>query len=708
MLNLNVAPLAYERIEADWLPGYLPYRYQWRAFELIREAFEGKKQETLCLFLVTPTGSGKTLASYAYSLRTGKPILGVYPTNELIADQMRTLTREYQRALGWNNWVYQIDSRTLDKLQEELEYQAHSETLEAVLNWRRVILTNPDLLFYIAFGRYANWRLPSIAERLYRLVADTYRLIVFDEFHLYNVKQVADIAFFVGALHRINPARPYVFIFASATPDDGVLDLLQSRVGLRVEIIQAEPSAHPSAHVVAHPVKLTVVPADLERWQGVEALDELFTCVDEFLTEFPQGRILTILDSVAGAIEVAQRFRRRYPRLAVGEVHGFSSETERENALLHQITIGTATIEVGVDFKDEREKDMLIFEARTSSQFLQRFGRIARHAKSLQIPNRALAIVPPYVYHFMCRQFPESSSVTREQLRQVVEEAYRVPEQFRGYLSKHAAIEMRVASTLIGRLFQPDTRPKVISRIDDLIEKITGNSAGPAWHKYRQAKEQGIAAPLLDFRGAQFQAAIWDARGSDPGFPAKEYDLMFILRRGVFKEMTEDEYHCALEQLERERPDWRSEIRRAKRRARLIETSPENLLGVYGFFQLDGLLNQARRVWFEISEENIVGRKGEVTVIEGLSIITAPDQPLHRLNRFLRQKQIVAWFIDEHPASIRLGRALPPLFEVYPLRIIKPGGAISNAIWSIAFNQNAFFLDSLWWGRQRSRDVIIV
>ena len=36
-----------------------------------------------------------------------------------------------------------------------------------------------------------------------------------------------------------------------------------------------------------------------------------------------------------------------------------------------------------MDFKAEREKDFLIFEARTAGQFIQRLGRIARHEKSL-------------------------------------------------------------------------------------------------------------------------------------------------------------------------------------------------------------------------------------------------------------------------------------------------------------------------------------
>src|SRR5437870_1169346 len=112
-LTLDLAPIAYEQSDADWLPSRRPYLYQQQVHRLVREALERK--ETLCLFLVTPTGSGKTLASYAHSILTGEPILGVYPTNELIADQERALKTEFA-ALGTNR-VLRVDSNELDRWQ---------------------------------------------------------------------------------------------------------------------------------------------------------------------------------------------------------------------------------------------------------------------------------------------------------------------------------------------------------------------------------------------------------------------------------------------------------------------------------------------------------------------------------------------------------------------------------------------------------------
>lgn len=209
----------------------------------------------------------------------------------------------------------------------------------------------------------------------------------------------------------------------------------------------------------------------------------------------------------------------------------------------------------------------------------------------------------------------------------------------------------------------------------------------------------------MTFRGSGFEAAILDERGTDPGFPAKRYDLMLILRRGIFSELSEEEY---LEKLESLAAQWPEDVAREKRYGKLIGRGPEELLGVYGYFILTGLRDKARRVWFEVSEEEIYGHKAQVTVISGLEVAKEPEVRLNRLNRHLRKKQVVAWFTDCHPASIKLGRALPSLFEIYELRVRGPGGAVREQIWSIAFNQNAFFLDSLGWARQQREDHAIV
>lgn len=701
-LTIDLAPIAYEQSDTDWLPGRRPYLYQQQTHRLVREALERK--ETLGLFLITPTGSGKTLASYAHSILTGEPTLGVYPTNELIADQERALKAEFA-ALGTNR-VLRVDSNELDRWQVDFDLKRHSETLETFLNWKWVLLTNPDIFFYLFFGLYQGQ--PGIAERLFRLVGDVYSTFVFDEFHLYNIKQVADVAFLVGALQRINPARGRVFIFASATPSSPIVPLLREKLGLRVELIEDKPSENSQARTIAQPLRLTLIPADLDHWQGTTALAESIETVNVYRQAYPQGRFVAIFDAVAGAIEVARLFRDRYPDLAVGEVHGLSSQEAREAATRQQVTVGTSTIEVGIDFKGDREKDFLIFEARTIGQFIQRLGRIARHEKSLTIPNHALALIPPYVCNFLTSKLTGRASITRRELYDLIEEAYARPEDFQGYLHKHAPAELHAAVRFIRPMFQPDDRPRISQALEELLSSLTGNTPGQAAAKHRNYEERGILAPLLTFRGAEFEAALLDEREEDAGFPAKRYNLFFLLRRGKFDELSEKDFFQRIAPLGEKHLEWVEEVTRERRFAKHIEREADKLLGVYGHFRLENLLPGTRRVWFEVGQDEIWGKKGDVTVISGLTLATDPPAPLRQLNRFLQRKRLVAWFLDTPPAAIRFGRALPALFAVHEFRVILPGGNVSKGRWSIAFNQSAFFLSSLYWKMNGPNESLIV
>jgi CRISPR-associated helicase Cas3 len=707
-LELEITPLAYAQIDADWLPGYQPYFYQWKAYQKIAAALRG--QQTYCFLLTTPTGSGKTLASYAYSIRHGLPALGVYPTNELIRDQERALAPEYKRIQDWENWALRIDSRQLDEWGLDLEEPAHAEVLEILLNWRRLILTNPDILYYVAFGRYPERTdRPGQRQRLLALLGSTYRLWIFDEFHLYNVKQMANVAFIIGALQSLNPHIGRAFVFASATPDVEILPLLQERLKLPVEVIQAEPVPPDQGRLITHAIRLTVLPANLDRWQGVQTLVEQAGLLDDFLRRHPQARLVTILDSVAGAIRLASTLRERYPDRPVGEVHGFSSEVQRADALRQPITVGTSTIEVGIDFKGEAIKDVLIFEARTASQFIQRFGRLGRHAKEAAVPNWVVALAPEYVYHAMAAKVGDcSKAVSRYTLYNWLKDAYRVPENFSRYLACHAPAEFVEAKYFLQTLLQPDDRKRILPALDSTIETVSGLRADRAIVRWRQYREREILWPLLTFRGNGFDAAILDKRGTDLGFPAKRYDLMFLLRRGTFEEIDEKTYQETLEQLAQEHPEWAAEAKRELRFARLIGLKPADLLGIYGFFRLKGLLGEGRQVWFEADEDQLTGRTEEITVIEGLEIRTEPGIHARQLTRHLREKRLVAWFTDRHPSALRLGRALPPLFEVYALRVRGPGGRLRDSIWSVAFNQNAFFLDSLYWKKESKKETFII
>lgn len=694
--SINLEPIFFTTTQDPWLPQYQPYDYQYRVLTKVTAAIEQGK--TVCIFLVTPTGSGKTLASYAYSILHNMPTIGIYPTNELIRDQETNLEKEYQRMQGLSKPVLRIDSQQLDEWEIDLEQTSHADALEIIINWQKVVLTNPDILYFLAFGRYPE-RSHRVGQRR-RLLESLaqYPIWVFDEFHLYNVKQSANIAFLASALHAINPNKGRVFIFASATPELEARFLLEDRLSLDVTVIEAKQTNSDQQRIVAHPIVLTLVPANLNQWKGIDTIINNLTLLHDFVNAYPEARVITIVDSVTGAMHLANTLKSAFADKSVGEIHGFSSDEERTEALRKQITVGTSTIEVGIDLKDETEKDMLIFEARTSSQFIQRLGRVGRHSKHKNIPNKVIAVIPDYVYNAVTTALAGQTSVTRANLYEKLEEAYRVPETFSRYLKKHAIVEMTEGKRFISGLFQADNKQDIMQTLDANTEALTKLSSGVGWARWNDYREKGTIYPLLTFRGTNFDAAIIDNRGTDSGFPIKRYNLLFLLRRSEFEELSEAAFQMILNNLKEQNPEAAKLADREASMSQPIGRKSSDLLGVYGFFRLDRLLKSwGRKVYFEIDEDDAFTGQEQVVCLSGIELRTEPSMRAPLMMKRLRKKDHVVWFTNRHPSSLKLGRQLPHLFEVFELRVRGQGGQLRESKWSIAFGQNAFFLDSLYW-----------
>jgi hypothetical protein len=148
-----------------------------------------------------------------------------------------------------------------------------------------------------------------------------------------------------------------------------------------------------------------------------------------------------------------------------------------------------------------------------------------------------------HVFHALSIALNSSSyPLSREALSNQLAEAYRVPETFRRYLIRHAPVEFAEAKGFFQSLFQPDDRARIMPAVEEGIQSLTHLPARAATVRWREYRDHNIIWPLLTFRGIGFEAAILDERGVDHGFPARRYDLMLLLRRGLFEEMDEEAY----------------------------------------------------------------------------------------------------------------------------------------------------------------------
>jgi CRISPR-associated helicase Cas3 len=221
--------------------------------------------------LVTKTGSGKTAAT-ALPVALNRDKSGdncavfVYPTKALIEDQERSIIEFYEQRLGLRvnritpddhqHRAADIDLVRLDAdiLGEFAKGGNKADALERLLNvsGARIVLINPDILYLLYSLKYGRRGANSIAA------LQAYQTIVFDEFHLYNGVELANILYLIYAARVFGAFRRVVLL--SATPHPDVHAWMNKLLQNPREVTMSEVVQHPLApqpRRVAHDVKLT-------------------------------------------------------------------------------------------------------------------------------------------------------------------------------------------------------------------------------------------------------------------------------------------------------------------------------------------------------------------------------------------------------------------------------------------------------------------
>ena len=79
-------------------------------------------------------------------------------------------------------------------------------------------------------------------------------------------------------------------------------------------------------------------------------------------------------------------------------------------------------------------------------------------------------------------------------------------------------------------------------------------------------------------------------------------------------------------------------------------------------------------------------------VLKGLKIGSEPELHLKELNRLIKKKTFVCWYSRYDTWTLTAMKSLPPLFQLYELRVKKMNGFRK---YSIAFGLNAYFMHSI-------------
>lgn len=374
------------------------------------DVFEQSRNADIILDLA-PTGTGKTKAGLTVLLhQPDKSAIYIAPTNALV-DQQCEAAKKFVREAGLPHVVKAVSAKKIRKWSNDRVGKRPGEKLRNLLrnpatmfpdvgaNRPVLLVTNPDIFYYATFFSYNRLDRKNLAAEFYTQFAT----IIFDEFHLYDAKQLVSLLFYLAYSHIFKffqHGRRIVLL--TATPESACELALKnlSAAGVRIAMIDEETgntNLLPSQTAIN--LELRSQP-DKEQW-----LSELADEVVKRFREQPDRNGAVILDSLDLINRLSDLLQSKGLANSIGRITGPAPTQDRKRAMQCQIILATSTVDVGFNFEREpaptrQNLDWLIFSARDRSSFWQRLGRVGRVLGKTEtdIPSDAIAYLPPLAW----------------------------------------------------------------------------------------------------------------------------------------------------------------------------------------------------------------------------------------------------------------------------------------------------------------------
>ena len=554
--NQDVPPELKVRIPAGWhLSAHQVATYQ---------ALKNGNADVV--FNVAMTGDGKSLAGQLPALAEDHPrsLLAMYPTNELISDQLRQIEQALPLWKRDDLRPARLDARRLDELEDEAELDRR----DALLNlWRNheLILSNPDIFHYVMQQYYIRTGKNGDApDRVIGPLLQLFDQFTFDEFHVFQVPQVVSIVNALIFIHEVTGSvHPKKFLFLSATPEELLLRYLE-RAGLRSVQIQgsyAHAWNNPDpAHWrrILYGSVLHFAPQRAEEWVEAHLEDTLLRF---FLEHRPAAKGAIIVNSVASAQRLVNRLRPVFAahELTVEPNTGFDASARRRASYGADLLVGTSTIDVGVDF----QINFLVFESRDAGTFLQRLGRLGRHDgfERNGIFHRfeafeAHALVPPWLHERLFQAevgtippLTEGQEIDRERLSLIIREAFPPLTTFERYGQMWGGLQ---AAQVIKGLYHPTIKGQYAGTRDRLAERYGKTLKVSLKRELARLLELQKTAPAIieearSFRGGgDLLCGVVDENETGSA-RVKKYELFGLLSNFELGPLEKDEFSHEVE-----------------------------------------------------------------------------------------------------------------------------------------------------------------
>ncbi|MCD6528026.1 type I-D CRISPR-associated helicase Cas3', partial [bacterium] len=341
-------------------PQYIEYsNTTYKNFKLhkIQEIFYKYDELSEINIIVAPTGTGKTF-SFALPIINKKKEkwtfkgLIVSPTNALIRDIKENIKKRFPEIR-----VGEINSVVLDRF--NVKGPERFKMILKIINENEIVLTNPDIINFIIYGGYNYYK----GIREFPEIFEKFNFIVYDEYHLYDEEQIANILTLI-LLRKSLISKEIKFIFTSATPEKGLEEFLKEH---NIPYFKYEEKISKRGRKIHGEINLNFIRKDI-----LQFISENKDFIYKYIRN--NKKVLIIFDSLRKLKEFKES--NFFPELKMVELSGYTTKQETEVKTQDcQIILGTNKIEVGVNLN---VNICFMEEGRYLRNFLQRFGRVAR------------------------------------------------------------------------------------------------------------------------------------------------------------------------------------------------------------------------------------------------------------------------------------------------------------------------------------------
>ena len=539
--------------------------------------------------VIAPTGAGKTFAfvlPILYAKNKKYPAsprgLVIAPTNALVEDMYNSFKKLVN--------AEKITGRTLKE-----HGSNRAKELINRLKSAEIVVTNPDIVNFVIHGGYHT---DNSGKRRFILNFQDWteffgkiQYIIFDEYHLYDEEQIANLLVWLLSNHKFFPSIKWFFV--SATPESALLKLLGNHQ-IEFEIIQE--NLEDSGRIIQGQQKINFigVSKSYSLYQWIFGKEGIQTEVKEkILSTIKKGKkVLFIFNSLREAKLAEEKLKFIFSDAKIGINTGFETRQKdfNFNPEKFDLIISTSKIEVGVNYPVHLA---YIESGKYLRNFLQRIGRIGRG----NIESEIFCLTPVSVVEPLKNSL--KNNITYYEFTEALNHSFNDKElkerkipYFIGALlwSVYNALSHQEKKDVIKDLIEQFPYSKILFKLDKEIKNINMhdefNNLKIFWNSFKQS--------FVRFRTDSIQWKVLYKTQET------EYDIIWILDNAFIEKINKEQKEIVITDF---RPKRELIVKGILTPTILDDPYKKNNLQKIG-----GIDRNGKKEWFEFMNSNYIDK----------------------------------------------------------------------------------------------------